>query len=61
MEGESGEKQKSRTMHSCIVYGKNFQKKNALLIHERIHTGEKQYKCEIYEKIFTGSSDLAKH
>ena len=42
MEGEIGEKEKhSRVKHSCIICGKLFQSRSALLIHEKIHTGEK--------------------
>ena len=60
MEGEIGEKH-NRIKHSCIICGKLFQKRNALLIHERIHTGEKLYKCETCKKTFTQSSSLAQH
>ena len=50
MEGEIGEKEKhSRIKHSCIICGNLFQNRRALLIHERIHAGDKPYKM-IYVK-----------
>jgi KRAB domain-containing zinc finger protein len=61
MEGESVEKQKSKTKHSCIICGKKFQKRNALLIHERVHTGDKPYECKICKKTFSQSIHLATH
>ena len=61
MEGEIGEKEKhSRIKHSCIICGKLFQKRSLLLKHERIHTGEKPYVCNIC-KTYTTSSHLVSH
>ena len=41
MEGEIDDKEKhSSIKHSCIICGKLFQSRSALLVHERIHTSE---------------------
>ncbi len=41
----------SISQHICNVCSKNFSSASALQIHNRTHTGEKPYKCEV-RKIF---------
>ena len=45
---ESGKKDNKG--HSCKTCGKAFPSKSKLIIHERVHTGEKPYHCDICEK-----------
>ena len=49
---ESNEKNHTRRssstlQHACPVCSKNFSSASALQIHNRTHTGEKPYKCEV--------------
>jgi len=45
----------------CGYCGKVFYNEQNLKIHERIHTGDKPYKCDMCDKSFTQSSSLSTH
>ena len=45
----------------CDVCKKSFKYKSFLIIHKRVHTGEKPFKCDICEKSFAEKGNLTKH
>ncbi|XP_033725321.1 uncharacterized protein LOC117315282 [Pecten maximus] len=48
-------------MNGCSICGKTFSESENLLIHLRMHSGEKLYKCEVCGNGFTRKTQLAIH
>ena len=47
--------------HVCGTCGKCFKSKCYLIVHKRIHSGEKPYNCDICDKSFAHKSNLTQH
>nr|XP_006822790.1 PREDICTED: zinc finger protein 420-like [Saccoglossus kowalevskii] len=48
-------------LHFCAVCGRGFAERYRLMRHEKIHTGEKPYKCSNCDKVFSRKDNLDRH
>lgn len=49
------------SIYSCKVCNKTFNKISCLLVHERVHTGERPFQCQFCPKTFNNTSALKVH
>ena len=47
--------------YQCNKCGKQFDRKQILVIHERVHSGDRPYECDICGKSFPIAGNLARH
>jgi hypothetical protein len=47
--------------HECDVCGATSADRSNLVVHMRVHTGERPYKCDLCHAAFTESGSLSKH
>ncbi|KAF7483642.1 Hypothetical predicted protein [Marmota monax] len=50
-----------KKQHKCEECGKIFSQSSALILHQRIHSGEKPYACDECAKAFSRSAILIQH
>ncbi|VVD00260.1 unnamed protein product, partial [Leptidea sinapis] len=60
-ESEKLKKGNEKERLSCNVCDKTYTKASSLVVHYRLHTGDKPYSCSLCEKTFTYSSSLLFH
>ncbi|XP_052833841.1 zinc finger protein 3-like [Octopus bimaculoides] len=53
--------ERDKTSYNCDTCGKLFSRKADLVIHQRVHTGEKTYHCDICGKSFSQNGNLTYH
>ncbi|XP_070556431.1 zinc finger protein ZFP2-like isoform X2 [Ptychodera flava] len=58
LETEGREKER---VHFCGVCGRGFSERYRLMRHEKIHTGEKPFKCDQCDKVFSRKDNLDRH
>ena len=46
---------------NCDICKKSFKTKSNMIVHKRIHSGEKPYKCDVCDKSFIQKSHLTTH